>query len=336
MSCTAGGAKNMTSSAHPVPGLSDLIAAELRALRRGRGVHHPDLNARLGPYLRELSSGPREDDVATRRQVLIAELNACAGQLPDDLRAAITASLALSDDASRMRNFGERVQSLAGQLDFDARTGLRRIDMAEVLTAERIAHELRRRRGSTVSTPTGWYLDEFRTVLRLDTPVPESHENRRIVSTRAGLEEVVAWFDAPAIPGSAGPEVEGEVTYGGRLIRRDHGPGDKFQFVVRLPKPLQPGDKHEYGLLLRFSGHKQLTPHCIFTPECRCDRYDLRVRFHPERLPGWIRPVSAETVRMFQAGQPGEDLLAPDAAGEVHVEFRHPAMYLGYGLQWQP
>ena len=325
----------MTSSVHLVQGVNEHIAAELQALRKGRGVHAPDLRARLGPYLWELSSGPFEDDDATRRQALIAELNACAGQLAPDLRAAITSSLALSDDTSRMRNFSERVQSLATELDRDQRTALRRIDAAQMLVAERIAHELRRRRSRTITTPAGWYLEEFRTVLRLDTPVPESHETRRIVATRPNLDEVMAWLDTPAVPGAVTPDVAGEVTYGGRLLRREHRSGGQFQFVVKLPQPLQPDETHEYGLLLRISGHEQMTPHCIFTPECRCDVYDLRVRFHPDRMPGWVRPVEAETVRTFQIAEPGENLLTPDGAGEVHVRFRHPTMYLGYGIQWQ-
>jgi hypothetical protein len=326
----------MTPSGHQVPGVTDLIVGELKTLRKGRGVHAPDLDARLGTYLRELSSGPHEGDVATRREVLIAELSACSGQLPPDLQAAITASLALSGETSRMRNFGDRVAWLAGQLGFENRTALRRINTAEVLLAERVAQELRRRRSRTATTPTGWYVERFQVVLRLDTSVPESNELRRIVATSSGLEEVAAWLDVPTIPGAIAPEVAGEVTFGGRLVRREHPSGDKFLFVVQLPKPLQPGDRHEYGLHLWLSSHEQMTPHCIFTPECRCDFYDLRVRFHPDRLPKWIRKVEAETVRTFQYAEPSEDLLAPDAAGEVHVEFRNPTMYLGYGIQWQP
>lgn len=324
----------MTPSAHNLPGLTDLITDELKVLRKGRGVHAPDLDARLGTYLRELSSGPYEADVATRRAVLIAQLNACTGRLAPDLQAAITASLALSEEASRGRNFGDRVTSLAAEFDFEYRTALRRIDTAQVLLAEQITQELRRRRGRTATTPSGWYLERFQVVLRLDTPVPESTEVRRIVATSSGLDEVVAWLDAPAVPGATAPDVEGDVTYGGSLLRREHPSGGRFLFVVKLPKPLQPGDRHEYGLHLRMSDHKQMTPHCIFTPECQCDFYDLRVRFHRDQLPGWIRRVEAETVRMFQDAKPDGDLLVPDAAGEVHAAFSNPALYLGYGIQW--
>lgn len=326
----------MTLPAHQVRGLTDLIAAEIRLLRKGRGIQTADLDRRLGPYLRELSSVPHEADIAARREVLVAELTACAQQLTPDLRAAIDASLGLSARTSQVSKFTDRAHDLATSLDRDYRTALRRIDSAEQLLAEEVARELRRRRGRTATTPVGWYLDEFSVLLRLDTPAPESYEQRRIVATRADLTEVVAWFDVPRTPGAPPPELEGEVTQGGRLVRRAHPSGDKFQFVVALPVPLQPSESHTYGLRLRMSALEDMSPHYIFTPECRCNAFDLRVRFDMSRPPEWVRRVEAETVRTFDSAQSAEDLLTPDAAGEVHVRFHHPTMYLGYGIQWKP
>jgi hypothetical protein len=77
-------------------------------------------------------------------------------------------------------------------------------------------------------------------------------------------------------------------------------------------------------------------PHYILTPECQINNFDLTVRFDPARLPSWVRRVDGETVRMFENAQPTEILVAPDAIGEVHQEFHDLAMYLGYGIQWQP
>jgi len=44
--------------------------------------------------------------------------------------------------------------------------------------------------------------------------------------------------------------------------------------------------------------------------------------------------VSGETVRMFDPAHPG-DPVSLNGAGEAHVRFANPVMYLGYGLQWQ-
>jgi hypothetical protein len=324
------------SQAFPV---TAVIAAEIRALRKGRGVSAGDLGRRLGPHLEELAGRPAASAVAgDLRQALAGELSDCAARLPPDLRTAVLVSLGLTAETRQMAHFGDRVWWLAERCGYTYRTGLRRIDAAEQLLAEQIAGDLRRRRGRTAAAPAGWYLDEFRAVLRLDTATPESHEHRRLVATRAGLSEVVAWLDVPRSPGKPRIGLCAEVAYGGRLVRREE-PGSsssRFQFVIELPVQLQPGDTHDYGLILRVPPGEQMRSHYLFTPECRCDTIDLRVRFHPGHLPVWVRQVEAETVRMFDDAQPGGESLSLDAAGEVHVRFQNPAMYLGYGLQWYP
>jgi len=67
------------------------------------------------------------------------------------------------------------------------RTALRRIDNAETSLAEEIVGELHRRSGQPQDALQGWFLDELRTILRLDTPVPEAHEHRSIIATVEGL-----------------------------------------------------------------------------------------------------------------------------------------------------
>jgi hypothetical protein len=324
----------MTSSGDQVPDLVGRIAAELRALRKGRGMQAGDLEQRLGPLLTELAIGRIADQVL-RRHKLTSEITTCSTQLATDMRAAIFASLALSTETRQMAYFKDRVSWLAGHLRYEYRTALRRIDDAEQLLAEEIARELTRRRGRTATTPDSWRLDELRTLVRLDTPTPEAHEHRRIVATRPDLTEVVAWMDVPPGPGQPSGAPPGtlsvEVLYGGRLERKEQPSSSRFQFVVQLPTPLQPGDEHEYGLLLRMP--ESMRPHVIFSPECACNVYDLRVRFRPDDRPTWIRRVDGETVRMLDTAEPADDL-ALDDAGEIHLRFHNPTMYLCYGLQW--
>jgi hypothetical protein len=317
------------------PSLTDLIAAEVRLLRKGRGLQVSDLDSRLGPYLRELAAGGADRDAATRRRTLAADLSNWAALLGDDLRIAISASLALSAPTRQMPLFSDRVSWLAAQLSRDYRTALRRIDAAEQMLAEEIASELRRRRGRTATAPHGWYLDEFRTVLRLDTPTPEAHEHRRIVATHADLKEIMAWLDIPRSSDQPHPKLSAEILYGGRLVRKEQPSRNRFQLMVQLPTPLQPGEAHEYGLILRMPTGEPMRPHYIFTPECQCNSFDLRVRFNLNHRPVWVRRVEGETVRMFDTAQPAENLAALDEAGEVHLQFRNPTMYLGYGAQWQ-
>jgi hypothetical protein len=308
-----------------------LIAAEIRALRKGRALRAGDIDRRVGPRLRELASG----EVSDLRRVLGTQLGQHPRQLPDDLRTAVMASLGLSAETRHMPNFGDRVSRLAEQSGHNYRTALRRIDAAEQLLAEEIAGELRRRGRQAAATASGWYLDEFRTVLRLDTPTPESHEYRRIVATRAGLTEVMAWLDVPRNPDQPRIDLHAEVVYGGRLVRREEPSHSRVKFFVQLPAPLQSGQMHDYELILRVPEGRQIRPYYIFTPECHCNSFDLRVRFDPARLPAWIRRVEGETVRMYEEPRSDGNQLRPDGAGEVHLRFDNPTMYLGYGLQWQ-
>ena len=74
--------------------------------------------------------------------------------------------------------------------------------------------------------------------------------------------------------------------------------------MVELPKPLQPGEEHRFGLSLRMPRHMLKLPHCLMTPETQCDRFDLTVRFYNVNLPDWICGVHGETVRMFEIRGP--------------------------------
>jgi hypothetical protein len=311
--------------------LAERVAKEIRQLHKGRGLQAGDLDSRLGPLLGELAGTV---EAAARRKALTAEINRCADQLLDDYRIAIGASLALSAETIDEPLFTGRASWLADRLDRDTRTALRRIREAEWRLAELIAAELRRRRGRTPVAPDGWYVAELRTVLRLDGDSIESEQDRRIVSTREDLTEVMAWLDLPSDTNQPEGELRAKIRYGGRLLRKEQPSRNRFTLMAQLPKPLQPGEEHRFGLSLRMPRHMLKLPHCLMTPECQCDRFDLTVRFDPARLPDWIRRVDGETVRTFENRQPVGELLVPDAAGEVHEEFRDLALYLGYGIQW--
>ncbi len=324
--------------AHPGQGLTERIVTELRALRKGRALQSRDLDRRIGSHLRELACGggtPVEADTATTRRRLAAELESRASLLSEDARAAIRASLGLSGQTRQMRLFSDRASWLANQIDREYRTALRRIDDAEQLLAEEIAVELHRRRSQAATAPQGWYLDDFRVVLRLDTPTPQSMEHRRIIAARADLQEIMAWVDVPGDgAGRPGPRASAEVMYGGRLVRREQPSPGRFQFVVQLPVALQPGDQHEYGLAMRMPEGETMRPHAIFVPECICNTFDLTVRFDLGHPPAWVRRVDGEPVRVFDAARPPARSISLDESGEVHVRFTRPEMNLGYGLQW--
>jgi hypothetical protein len=312
----------------------DLIAAEVRSLRKGRGIQSGDLEQRLGPHLKELAAGGNGGHGASRRYSLMTEIGNCSKALADDLRTAIQASVSLGPQTRHMLHFKDRVSWLADQLGYEYRTALRRIDTAEVLLAEEIARELSRRRGRVVAAADGWQLAQLKTLFRLDSASPEAHEHRRIVATRSGLADVMAWTDVPKGTREAGSELAVEVMYGGRLVRTEHSSGDRFESAIQLPRSLAEGEEHEYGLLLRIPEGRPMRPHYIFSPEYPCGSFELTVRFDLRKLPVWVRLVDGETVRVFDAALPGDDLVTVDESGEIHLQFDNPIMYLCYGAQW--
>jgi len=313
--------------------LTKRVTEEIRSLRKGRSLQVGDLDSRLGPLLLELAGS---GDAADRRKALTATIGRCAAQLSGEYRVAVEASLALSVETMQEPFFTKRVTWLADHMDREYRTALRRIDQAERRLAELIATELRDLRSRIPASADGFYVDELRTLLRLDTETMVSEEDRVIVSTREDLTEVAVLLDLPRETGQPGADLQAEIRYGGHLLRRYQPARNAFKFVLRLPEPLQPSQAHGYGVSLRMPRRMLRLPHYLVTPECQFNRFDLRIRFDPERLPAWIRRVDGETVRQFEDAQPTDKVLVPDAAGEVHQEFRDLAMFLGYGIQWKP
>jgi hypothetical protein len=324
----------MTPTSPRDRGRTEQILGEIRMLRKGWGLQTRSLERRLGPQLTELVGPSIQADISDLRRELTRQIERCAARLPDDLSKTVLASLGMAAETRHMPFFGDRVDWIAEQSDRASRTALRRIDIAEQLLAEEIAKELARREGRAANNRFGWYLDESRVLLRLDTPCPESHERRRIVATRPDLREVMAWMDVPRDTGQPGMKLEMDVVYGGRLIRREEPSRSRFQFFIQLPAALEPGETHEYEIVLRVPEGDQIRPHYVITPECHYNLFDLRVRFDTQRLPVWVRRVEGETVRMFEAARPGPEQVPLNALGEAHVLFENPALYLGYGLQW--
>ena len=108
--------------------LTGRVAGEIHRLRKGHGLQVGDLDARLGPLLRELAGNA---SMAARRRVLIAEIERLSAELPGEYRTAIRVSLALSAETTDEPHFTKRVSWLASHIHHENRTALRRIERAE-------------------------------------------------------------------------------------------------------------------------------------------------------------------------------------------------------------
>lgn len=318
------------------------LVEEMKTLRRGRGILEGRIEDRIGRALRAACSVPEGSSPTDTRRLVGNRLTELADQLPDDLRNAVLAAFALLPD-TRQRFYQERVRWVAGRLERDERTAQRRINEGFTHLAELAV--------ATIGTigamddPTSndqgpdWYTEKLRVSLVLDQPNPEAFEWRRIVSNRDGLDEIDL-----ALTLTAPPTVNGEAAdparlniamlYGGTLVPREMAAARRFSFSVVLAKPLDRGERSEFALRFQVPEGQSMQPHYVCLPREQCKLFDLRVRFHRDRLPSKVWQLA----KIFQSdldepGRPGTGVDV-DSAGELHLRFDDLAPGFAYGARW--
>ena len=326
------------------------IAREIGALRRGRGLRG-DLARRIGPLLRELATGTRPaaetastaptegSDTAEVRRRLASKLESLAAKLPGELPMAILAALAMRQETRDMRIYEERREWIAQQLDRVPRTAERRIKEAQGLLAEEIAAELtaQRSRPVLVADADRWYIEHFTADYMLDGDHPEAIEHRVIRSNVDGLAELTIALDVPVDAGQPRLPLQLEVLSGGELDLIEEKARTRTQYVIRLPQPLQAGDRHEYATRVQVLPGGPVRDYYVLRPERRCDRFDLRVRFDRRRPPAWVRRVEDEDVRFYDTYgdvPPETERVSVSHTGEATASFTGPRQHFGSGLQW--
>jgi len=310
------------------------IERELRALCRGRGVQANDLADRLGPALRTVCSVEGDDD-ATARLNLIECLDAALEALPDDLRAAAAAALAIRQETRDQKVLNDRVTWLTGHLRVSDRTVRRRIDDALHRLAGEVVANFERKRRAQMDPDRGWYISRFKTLLVLDQSVPFALEEREIVPTIDNLTEIIHRTSIPRDlqADDLTLDVYVELQYGGSL-RPHRSSGSLFEYVLTLPRPLHKGERHEYAVRVRIPPGQPMVPHYICVPVRRHDSFELRIRFDPAEPPVKVWRVAGAVGREIDDARATNELLRPDRFGEVHATFTDLRMGFGYGIQW--
>ncbi len=182
----------------------------------------------------------------------------------------------------------------------------------------------------------GWHAARFTVLVRLDTPGVEIYKDWQVVADRDGLDQIILGLTIPGTSTVSVPALMVDVRYGGRLVRHEQPLPHRSHSTLALPQPLQAGQSHECGIIIRLAPGQPMRPHYVLTATRPCEKFALRVRFHPDRLPQWVRRVTGEPVRMMDIVAPGTEPLAVDGVGEIHTQFDQPTMYLAHGAQWQP
>ena len=285
---------------------SSTLMGELKALRRGRGVQAPGIDRLVGPALRAACGIGEFDGAEVVREKLRTWVDSMVRSFPEDLRLAVTTPLALHEDAQHAF-LAHRIQWLADLADRDSRTIRRRIDDGLTRLVEAAS-----RHAARDAAPDGWHIQQLHVLLRLDGAAPACTERWTIAAERDGVDEI-PW------PVTARGEFSGD-----HDIRVVHGVL-LTNGGLRLPRPLMAGETQEFSLDVRIPRIHQVRPVHQFRTSRRCDRFDLVVRFHPDRLPTGVSTL----------GEQGEPLTV-NSVGEVEMSFRDTIPGRDYGIRWTP
>ena len=308
------------------------LLAELKTLRGGRGLDAVDLDQKIGPNLRALAGLDGDEQPGLVRVRVIERLRSLIASLPPDLAVAAEAALALHPQAKH-QFVQERTDWLARQMLRDARTARRRMDEALVRLAELAGTAGAAGPGERGDDREAYHIAEFSALLRLDRPAPEAID-RRVIVAHVDLDGLDSVLTLPRDPsGGASHDLEVEVLYGATLLQRDRPADNRFSFGLKFPELVPAGQRHEYGMLFRVPTGQAMRTHYVFFSYRRCDSFDLRVRFDPDRMPTDVRRVDGVFARDLDVAAAG-DPMSVDPAGELHLQFTDLRIGLGYGARW--
>lgn len=283
---------------------------------------------------------------------------AAAGKRLPTLRVTLAFVSACGGDLSQWRSYWAQVQRA---LDQDAPDGYAGSIMPPWVVQERPGSDVTGDHGDHAGSPSdgaaqetasqgtagqvqsataeaeGWYVASFSALLRLDAEPIEALEQRVIVATTDGLSELTTSVSVPrhASDDDQAHGLESELLHGGSLELREQPYESYFKNVIVLPHPLRIGERHEYALRLRIPPGQRMATHYVYVPFSRSDHFELRVRFHPQRLPRAVWMLQGAPTDVIYQRAPAPQTLTPDRFGEVHVVFHTLSQGLGYGVCWQ-
>jgi hypothetical protein len=307
------------------------LAEELQGLCRGRGVHAPGIDRLVGEALREVCGIDPADGPDTVRAKLSGWVTGVVEEFPAELRMDVLVPLALHDQAQH-RFLADRIAWLAAEQDRGVRTIRRRIKAG----LDRVVETAVSRPAPRPAADEEWHVAEFDALLRLDGPTVVCTERRTVVADRAGLDELTWSITIPAATPNGPPGgLDVEVLQGVELVGSEQPSARRFLMRLRLPRPLDVGQRHQFALQVRLPLGQPMRPTYVFWPERHCERFHLVVRFPRHRPPETVWRVDGAFHRDTDDLLPTDDRLTPNAIGEIDVEFDRPRRGRGYGVQWR-
>ena len=252
---------------------NETLRAELRVLRRGRGVRRPKPDRWIGPELRELvesAQGPATgEDLRTN---LIAQLRKATTVLTKDQVILYQAALGATDLEGLLTDRLARMEKHFGR---DYRTLQRWLSDCDELVAARLLHDEQMRQAEDQVMRRGWTLIQFSSHLLLNLPRPEYRATRTIQVTSSELTVVSDVFSMPE-PGP-GQLLEVEAGRGCTLREVEQLSSSMWRAHLELPRPLHKGETWELSNTVRVSSPRQVPPYVVLAPARPCAAFRVRV-----------------------------------------------------------
>ena len=293
-----------------------------------------NLDERVGPLLRTVSHADPAENRETLRIRLADLIVRHAVVLPDDVRRAVLASLALLPEA-RFRFLRDRQKWALGPMNRDS---LRTVDRTAERGLRRIAEEIIREfaesqeRPSNPFAPRGFYTAELTATSRLDVAPSEWWERREIVALEQGFDRVPVSVSVPAAPDGSYAEVELVVNRGGTLLEWSRPQPSHYQGWIRLERRLACMEHYEYEIRRRTLHGGAVQPYYIVSANVRCDRLLVHVHLgsieKAWKVDGVPWPTLEDGTVKYAPPLPAE------ASGVVSAEFTHLHRGLAYGIVW--
>lgn len=315
----------------------DVLLQELRQLRKGRGVHHPSVSKHFGQELRTICGIA---DPAAPPSVLRAGLDHSINDLLSDepeAMAVMKAAVGLKPEG-RLGDFntlGKRVDwAASAKLFVGPRTAHDRVDQAFSLFVQSAVATAARLSGADADP--GFVLDDYCVRLLFCGDRPKFVERRKIRSARDGLSIVRLRRGVRSTPDGStrARPFEIRVGRGGeRLLGVEPGPS-YLAYSVKLDKRLALGEAHELVVELVPSADQPMSPHYVVQPITSFRSFTIRARFDLRELPGRVWRVNGAPQAEIDIPRPDDELLVPDADGNVETTFLGISDGRSYGIAW--
>jgi hypothetical protein len=302
---------------------------ELQEIPRGRGMLASDVADRVGPGLRAACGVSAADSPATVRRKVAGRLIELCDRLPADLRISVLAGLALHPEANHQFQ-QDRMGWAASQINRDhPRAAVRRMKVGFRIIAEQLDDSI-----EDPALADGWHTTSLRALLRMDLDPPQLVEDRVIAASADGLTTIELRLSSAPVNGTPRPDMSpATVLYGGEITGTEQVTPSHHKFSLQLPRSLQAGERHEYGVRFAPVPRALMHPFYVLTPLQPCERFTVRVRFGAD-VPRRIWRLDGIPPRTFDDFEPADGLLEADRLGEVALEFSRLHQGLSYGLRW--